>query len=173
LIDDALGTATTELADIRDNQMEQIVQLVHETISMQRLLGGTGLSRISNPEFWQILVNIVGGGYLDRMVETLEEVERQLTERAGEAVDSKAMQRLQRVQAECQTPTGGHRPADQSSDAGAAHRTPNLIISLIYSSAASICAAATQPIVRSSNCSMTSTLHRCCNSSQRPARWLA
>lgn len=100
LIDDALGTATTELADIRDNQMEQIVQLVRETISMQRLLGGTGLSEISNPEFWQILVNIVGGGYLNRMVETIEEVERQLTERAGEAVDSKAMQqRLQRIQA--------------------------------------------------------------------------
>lgn len=77
-IEDAAGTATAELAQVRDARLDEIVETIRETISLRKLLEGTGIQEVADAEFWELLVRTLSGEQLNRVVTAVDGVEARL-----------------------------------------------------------------------------------------------
>lgn len=78
LIGDAVEVAVSMLGQIRDRELDGIIDTIKQTISLARLMEKTGLSDIANAEFWQLLQDILGGGYLNKISQAITAVEKKI-----------------------------------------------------------------------------------------------
>ncbi|MFZ6028606.1 MAG: hypothetical protein ACOYYS_12890 [Chloroflexota bacterium] len=90
MIGDAVEVAVSMLGRIRDRELDRILDTIKQTISLARLMEKTGLAEIANADFWQLLQNILGGGYLDEIGKAISAVENQLAALAATLDFSKA-----------------------------------------------------------------------------------
>ncbi|HWK90576.1 MAG TPA: hypothetical protein VNP72_11375, partial [Longimicrobium sp.] len=78
MIAGAANTATAQLAQVRDVYLDDIVRTIKETVSLTKLLEGTGIQEIADAEFWDLLRKWLGGAFLDVISTAVERVETQL-----------------------------------------------------------------------------------------------
>jgi hypothetical protein len=95
LIGDALGTATPQLALLRDQKLGELMGTIQQTISLERLMANTPIREIADAQFWQILANVLGGRYLTLISEAMAAAEERLS--SSEQEDVRAWDRLQEV----------------------------------------------------------------------------
>ncbi|HEV3049767.1 MAG TPA: hypothetical protein VGX50_05630, partial [Longimicrobium sp.] len=82
-IGEAADTVTRQINDLRDVHLEGLLKTVRENVSLTRLLQGTGVQEIAKAGFWDQLRVILAGEYLGRITDTVDEVQKRLTDDAG------------------------------------------------------------------------------------------
>jgi hypothetical protein len=75
MINSAVSDITGELQSIKDVKLDQILQKVKETISLKKLLEGTGIEDIADAEMWTLMKYYLGGQFLDKITDALKYVE--------------------------------------------------------------------------------------------------
>ncbi len=78
MIMSAVGKVTGELRNIRDVKLDEILQTIKETISIQKLLEGTGIDDIADLEIWDQMKFYLGGDFLVKITDALTYVEREI-----------------------------------------------------------------------------------------------
>ena len=63
LISDAANTAVAQLEQVRDLYLDELLDTIKRTISLQKLLEGTGLQEVADAEFWELLSRTLGGEF--------------------------------------------------------------------------------------------------------------
>ncbi|MEM9337541.1 MAG: hypothetical protein AAGA66_02350 [Bacteroidota bacterium] len=81
MIMSAVGKATNELRSIRDVKLDEIMQTIKDTISLEKLLESTGLGDIANAEIWDHINYYLDGVFLDKITEALTYLEAELPAR--------------------------------------------------------------------------------------------
>ncbi len=71
----AVNTVNGELKNIRDVKMDEIINTIKETISLEKLLEGTGIEDVANAEIWDILKFYLGGEFLNKITDALDYVQ--------------------------------------------------------------------------------------------------
>lgn len=84
MIMSAVGTVTNELRTIKDGKLDQIVATIKDTISLQKLLEGTGIEDIADAEIWRIINYWLGGEFLNKINEALTFVEAEIANRVAQ-----------------------------------------------------------------------------------------
>lgn len=78
IIIDATNTVTKELDSIQKEKLDQIFKSIKETISLKKLLEGTGIEDIADAEIWSLMKYYLGGDFLDKISSTLSYVEKEI-----------------------------------------------------------------------------------------------
>ncbi|HAA21118.1 MAG TPA: hypothetical protein DCP28_21025 [Cytophagales bacterium] len=84
MIMSAVGTVTNELRAIKDGKLDQIVATIKDTISLQKLLEGTGIEDIADAEIWDIINYWLGGEFLNKINDALTYVEGEIARKVAE-----------------------------------------------------------------------------------------
>jgi hypothetical protein len=74
----AANQAVGQIETVRDWHLEDILRSVRETVSLRRLLEGTGIQEIADSELWERLARTLGGEYLTRLTASVDRVEARL-----------------------------------------------------------------------------------------------
>lgn len=74
LISGAANTALGQLEQVRDLYLDELLDTIQQTISLQKLLEGTGLQEIADAEFWTLLSRVLGGEFLDEITAAVDAV---------------------------------------------------------------------------------------------------
>jgi ElaB/YqjD/DUF883 family membrane-anchored ribosome-binding protein len=82
-VSQAANTAVRQIVQLRDVYLEDILKAVRDNVSLRKLLEGTGVAEIADAELWDTLRRVLGGGYLDRITEAVDEVEEALGREFG------------------------------------------------------------------------------------------
>ncbi len=80
----AVETVKGELKSIRDVKLDQIIETVKETVSLEKLLESTGIKEIADAEFWDIIKYYLGGEFLNKITEALSFVEQNIRDRVSQ-----------------------------------------------------------------------------------------
>lgn len=97
MIGEAMDVAIFQLKQIRDSELENIVTTLKDSISVDKLMAGTGIQEIAQAQFWQILKDVLGGVYLDTLKDAMDKVDSQFANRIGTLDFSGVMAQLQTV----------------------------------------------------------------------------
>jgi hypothetical protein len=76
----SVSTVTAELKNIKDVKLDEIIQTVKQTISLKKLLEGTGIEDIADAEIWVQMKYYLGGEFLTKITEALLYVESNIAE---------------------------------------------------------------------------------------------
>lgn len=81
MITSAVNKVVGELRTIRDSTLDEIVATIKDTISLRKLLEGTGIEDIAEAEFWDQINYFLGGEFLVKIEEALDFVEAEIEAR--------------------------------------------------------------------------------------------
>jgi hypothetical protein len=98
MIGEAMEVASFQLEQVRDSELENIVTTIKDSISVEKLLEGTGIQEIAEAQFWQILKDVLGGAYLSTLTNAMAQVDSQFASRIGTMDFSGVMAQLQTAQ---------------------------------------------------------------------------
>ncbi len=95
MVTDAMNSAVSQLSTIRDVEMERILQTVQESISVEKLLAGTGIQQIADADLWQMLMKVLSGDYVNLVKQAMNQAESKLEQQSSRLISSQPVLRLQ------------------------------------------------------------------------------
>ncbi|MBT7087219.1 MAG: apolipoprotein A1/A4/E family protein, partial [Desulfobacterales bacterium] len=78
MIADTLNTATAQLEQLKGQGLDNIIETIKKTISLESLMDKTGIKEIADADFWNKISYYLGGKFLDEINKTLQDVQNEL-----------------------------------------------------------------------------------------------
>ncbi len=85
LINDTAKQARGQLEQIRDFELDAIEKTIKDSISLEKLLEGTGMLDLANADFWQTLRDLLGGAFLNDINTAMQNVRKLIAEQTSSA----------------------------------------------------------------------------------------
>ncbi len=97
MISDALNTAISQLEQLKGSGLDNIIETIKKSISLESLMGKTGIKEIANADFWKKITYCLGGGFLNEIDAAIEGVKKELQNQTGRIDFTKSIELVKEI----------------------------------------------------------------------------
>ena len=83
IISGTLNTAGAQLGQLKGPGLDNIIETIKATISLEKLMEKTGIEEIAKADFWKNIKDILGGGFLTQINQALSEIKTKIEQQVG------------------------------------------------------------------------------------------